>query len=106
TARSLPLSDCVPPSSVEYSSVDPDALTSQMKTSATPLNERSAASGVVGKSAELVPPVSQALPAPSTSTALAPSPDVPPRTVEYTSADPAAFSFERNASLPSGLLSN
>src|SRR5262245_46303127 len=77
-----------------------------MKTSDEPLNDPSAASAVTGKSPEPVLPVNQALPAASTTTALAPSLPVPPRTVEYTAAEPAAFSLATKASLPSGTGSN
>src|SRR3954467_11496352 len=79
---------------------------SEAKTSEVPLNVRSAASAVTGKSLELVTPVSQAFPDESGTTALAPSLALPPRSVEYTSAEPVALTLAAKASLPSPVLSN
>jgi hypothetical protein len=77
-----------------------------MNASAIPLCLASAASPVTGKSNELVAPVSQELPSVSTRTALAPSFEEPPSTVEKISADPEGLRRVRNASLPSGVVSN
>src|SRR5438552_1925059 len=64
------------------------------------------APAVVAKFVELVLPTRYALPEGSTATPRASSSPVPPRYVEYTSAEPAAFSFATNASrqLPSAAL--
>ena len=69
-----------------------------MIASPPPLNVESGAPAVIGKSAELVPPVSQALPAASSTTALNESKSDPPTNVENTSADPAALNLARKAS--------
>src|SRR3954469_7392814 len=79
---------------------------SEAKTSEVPLNVRSAASAVTGKSLELVTPVSQGFPDESGTTALAPSLALPPRSVEYTRAEPVALTLAAKASLPSPVLSN
>ena len=69
-----------------------------MVASPPPLNVVSGAPAVVGKSGELVPPVSQALPAASSTTELNESKSDPPTSVENTSAEPAALNLVRKAS--------
>ena len=59
------------------------------------------APAVVGKSFEYTSPVTNALPAPSTAIARGESMSVPPRKVEYVSAEPAALSLNTNPSVTS-----
>ena len=66
-------------------SVEPVLFSSEMKTSDMPLCVLSAAPTMIGKSVEPVTPVTHALPAPSSATALAP----PPRFRRGTSSRPA-----------------
>ena len=70
----------------EAAAREPVGFSSAMIASPAPLNVASGAPAVTGKSAELVPPVSQALPAGSTTTELNESPADPPTNVEYTNA--------------------
>src|SRR5262245_49210552 len=77
-----------------------------MKASVPPLAVESAASAVTGKSVDPVAPVSHALPAASRATPAAPSLPVRPSAVENTAAEPAGFTFVRNASLPSDEVSS
>ena len=88
----------VPPRKVENSSAEPVEFSSVIVASPTPLNVESGASAVTGKSAELVPPVSQALPVGSRTIALNESLSEPPTNVEYTNAEPAALNLVTNAS--------
>ncbi len=69
-----------------------------MIVSPPPLNVGSGAPAVTGKSVELVPPVSHALPAESSTIALIESKSDPPTNVEYTSAEPAGLNLVTYAS--------
>ena len=90
---SAPPSAFEPPRNVEKSSAEPVGLSSTIVASPTPLNVGSGAPAVVGKSAEFVPPVNQALPAASRTTELNESKSDPPTSVENTSAEPAALNW-------------
>ena len=96
-----PLSTCVPPRKVEYVSALPVAFSLVTNMSICPAIVRLNAPAVVGKSFEYTSPVTNALPAPSTAIARGESMSVPPRKVEYVSAEPAALSLNTNPSVTS-----
>ena len=99
-AMSAPPSEFEPPRNVENRSADPVGFSSAMIASPPPLKVVSGAPAVTGKSAELVPPVSQALPAGSRTASLIESKSEPPTNVEKTSAEPAGFTFVTKPSPP------
>jgi hypothetical protein len=91
-------SEAAPPRNVEYTSFEPVAFNFVTNTSKSPFAVVSNAPGVVGKSSELVLPITYALLAESTLMRTPKSTWDPPINVEYTRAEPAGLSLATKAS--------
>src|SRR5438034_807549 len=92
------LSSLLPPRYVEYVNDEPSVLSLATKASRLPLFVACTAPVLVGKSLEIVSPVTYALPEESTAIPNPKSVELPPRYVEYINDEPSALSLVTKAS--------